>query len=224
MADNGDTTGTDSGTDGKPQDGNTDGNGKDTGTTTDDGKATSGDGKPQEGKTYDEAYVKSLRDEAAKHRTSGRDALAERDKLAGVLDGLRKLIDPDSAKDADPAELVKTATTERDQARAEVKLLRVEKAATTAARKAGADVDALLDSRAFLDKLAELDPTSDRFAADVEQAVKQAIKDRPSLKATTAPTASASTDMTGGGDKDAGSGPQSIDDRIAARRKRRGIT
>ena len=102
-------------------------------------------------------------------------------------------------KDLDPAELAKQASQERDQARAEVKLARVELAAERAARKAGADVDALLDSRGFLKRIADLDPTDDGFAAAVETAVRDAVKERPSLKSTTAPPRSGNADMTSGG-------------------------
>lgn len=192
----------DKGTEGAPPNGNSaPGN---TGPADDD-KGTEGEpngrapGRPKD----DDADWKSRarqHEDTSKARKKDLDAaLADRDKLSGVLDGLRKALDPDGDKSADPAELAKQATSERDQAKAEVRLARVELAAERAARKAGADVDALLDSRTFLTRLADLDPTDDGFAAAVETAVREAVKERPSLKSNTAPPRSGNADMTSGG-------------------------
>jgi hypothetical protein len=159
-----------------------------------------GPGRPRDDDADWKARARQHEDRAKAHKKDLDATLAERDGLKGVLDSLRKALDPDGAgKDADPAELAQVAAQERDQARAEVKLARVELAAERAARKAGADVDALLDSRGFLTRIADLDPTDDGFAAAVETAVRDAVRERPSLKSTTAPPRSGNADMTSGG-------------------------
>lgn len=195
----------DKGTEGAPPNsGGAPTNGPDNGGKADDqGKPN---GKPGDGGKADDgddwkARARQHEDRAKAHKKAADEALAERDGLKTVLDNLRKALDPDSAqKDADPAELAKQATQQAEQARAEVKLAKVELAAERSARRAGADVDALLDSRTFLAKLADLDPTDDGFAAAVDDAVKAALKERPSLKAATAPPAkSGNADMTGAG-------------------------
>lgn len=192
----------DKGTEGAPPNGGAPAGGPD-----DAAKGTEGEpngnrppGRPKDDDADWKARARQHED-ASKARKKDLDAaLAERDGLKGVLDSLRKALDPDGAgKDADPAELAKVAAQERDQARAEVKLARVELAAERAARRAGADVDALLDSRGFLKRIADLDPTDDGFAAAVETAVRDAVKERPSLKSNTAPPRSGNADMTSGG-------------------------
>lgn len=123
-------------------------------------------------------------DRAKSNRKAADDALAERDQLSKVLDGLRKALDPDGkGEDDDPVKVAERAASERDSARAEARLARAEATALRAAAKAGADADALLDSRSFLDRIGKLDPADKDFAADVEQAVRDALKERPSLKA-----------------------------------------
>lgn len=187
-----------------------------------------GDGKPQGEPTRkagesDEdwkARSRTWETRSKENKTRADEATAERDRLAGVLDGLRKALDPDGSKDDDPSKIAEKAVTERDTLAAENRLLKVEKAAERAARKAGADVDSLLDSRSFLDRIAKLDPTDSAFADDVAAAVDATLKDNPRLKAQQAPASSPTGDMTGGGDK-GNEGPKTIDERIAARRKRR---
>ncbi len=60
----------------------------------------------------------------------------------------------------------------------------VEIAAWRAASKQGANVPALLDSRTFLQSLAKLDPGTETFAADLDEAVKAALTANISLRAT----------------------------------------
>lgn len=159
-----------------------------------------GDDKPGDGGTDWKSRARQHEDAAKAARKERADALADRDKLSKVLDGLRKALDPDGAgKDASPEELAKQAAQQAEQARAEVKLAKVELAAERAARRAGADVDALLDSRQFLTAIADLDPADDKFAEQVDEAVKAAIEARPSLKANAPKPRSGAADMTGGG-------------------------
>ncbi|MBA3907710.1 MAG: hypothetical protein H0X35_13650 [Pseudonocardiales bacterium] len=162
-------------------------------------------------------------DRAKQNKVAADTATAERDRLASVLDGLRKALDPDGAgKSDDPADIATRAVAERESAAAELRLLKVERGAEKAARQAGADVDALLDSRAFLTRLEKLDPADATFADDVKSAVEDTLKDNPRLKAQqSAPSQSATADMSGGGDQ-GGGGPQTIEEIREARRKRRG--
>lgn len=128
------------------------------------------------GKTFDEAYVKTLRDEAAANRVKAKDADERVAKILAAL-GLK----PDGK--ADPDELAKqhaTASTDLRQSRIELAVFRT-------ASKHQADADALLDSRTFLTGLADLDPSAADFGSKVEAAIKAAIKDNPKLK-TAGPT------------------------------------
>lgn len=100
----------------------------------------------------------------------------------------------------DPDELAKqlTAAQEATSAReAELRTLRVERAAEKAAREHGADVDTLLDSRSFANKLSDLDPTADDFAATVSDLVKTTVDSNPKYKAVQA-AASSSADFSSG--------------------------
>lgn len=134
---------------------------------------------------------------------ANRDAAAERDQLKATLDTLRKALDPDAQADDDPHKVAEKAVAERDARTAELRSLRLERAAERAGRKAGADVDALLDSRGFLTALGGLDPDSDDFDGELAAAVAKAVEHNPRLKAASqAPTKSvtepgAATDTNG---------------------------
>lgn len=150
-------------------------------------------GKPADGsKSYDEAYVKTLRDEAASHRT-------EKQQLKGVLDAINKALNPDAgeAEKVDPAKLQQQLT---DTATAHTNLQREHQVLLSALAEK-ADHSALLDSRSFLGKVAELDPADEKFADKVTAAVKAAVKENPKLAA--APAAG-----KGGAELNGGSGEQ----------------
>jgi hypothetical protein len=59
---------------------------------------------------------------------------------------------------------------------------RVELAVIKAAGKAGADPDALTDSRAFMDRIRKLDPADDDFTGKVRDLIKAAVDDNPRLR------------------------------------------
>ncbi|MBN1174557.1 MAG: hypothetical protein JXA67_20480, partial [Micromonosporaceae bacterium] len=103
----------------------------------------------------------------------------------------------------DPAEQLKAALAERDTAAAAARQTAVELTVYRTAGKAGADPDALLDSRTFLTAVAELDPAGADFADKVTDAIKTAVKTNPKLAAATAPAgqgpAKQGADITGGG-------------------------
>jgi hypothetical protein len=155
-----------------------------------------------------QTLIKEVRGEAATNRVKASQleqaSQAQLDTIAKAL-GL-KPADADPAKLAE--ELAKAKTTARDTA--------IELAVYRAAGKHGADPDALLDSRAFLGAVTDLDPATADFATKVESAIKTAVKEHPKLKA------AAATASRSGGDGPPGGGtakstPTTLDDAIAAR-------
>lgn len=93
------------------------------------------------------------------------------EKLSSLL-GLEKDQKPDM--DAVARELT--------VAKEEKKRYMIELAAYKASVKADVNPDALLDSRSFISKVADLDPTSDTFDTDIAQAVSAAVEANPLLK------------------------------------------
>lgn len=144
----------------------------------------------QQAKTYDEAYVRQLREEAAANRTKARDAETQAQaKIAAALEALG--IKPDTE---DPAEAAKQAAAERDAAALAAKEASLHLAVYKAAGKAGADADALLDSNSFRSTIGEVDPAD---AAAVQAAIENAVKANPKFKLVQAASASGS-DFSGG--------------------------
>jgi len=126
--------------------------------------------------------IHDLRAEAAANRTKATEATTQSQaKLDAVLSAL-------GLKSADdPAEAAKTAAAQRDAALAEAKQVKVENAVLRAARKAGADPEALTDSRSFMKQLDAIDPAADDFSAQVEAAINKAVEVNPGLKPVTPP-------------------------------------
>lgn len=155
--------------------------------------------KGDEPKTFDEAYVTKLRNENAAHRqkakTAADDAVADLTKTLGKALGLIKDDEP-----ADPAALTKQIEAERTTARA----AQVELAVFRVAGKHQADADALLDSRSFLSKVKDLDPTADDFASQVEDAVKTVVENNPKLRVVQAATKAGSDLSAGNADPEKG--------------------
>jgi len=129
--------------------------------------------------------IHDLRAEAAANRTKATEATTQSQaKLDAVLSAL-------GLKSADdPAEAAKTAAAQRDAALAEAKQVKVENAVLRAARKAGADPEALTDSRSFMKQLDAIDPAADDFSAQVEAAINKAVEVNPGLKPVTPPSRS----------------------------------
>lgn len=143
-------------------------------------------------KTFDEDYVKGLRAEAAKYRTSAKTAADDATKaLTQSLGKALGLIQDDEP--ADPTELTKQIEAERNTARA----AQVELAVFRTAGKHAADADALLDSRSFLTRVKELDPTAPDFASQVEDAIKTVVENNPKLRVAQA-AAKAGSDLSAG--------------------------
>ncbi|SCL16368.1 hypothetical protein GA0074692_6872 [Micromonospora pallida] len=116
--------------------------------------------------------------EGEKKAKEARKAADER--LAAVLKAAG--LTPDGK--TDPAEQLKAAAAERDKAVARARETAVELAVYKSAGKAGADPDAVLDSRGFLAQVADLDPDAADFPDKVTAAIKAAVKANPKLAST----------------------------------------
>ncbi|MEU0236773.1 hypothetical protein ABZ234_03715 [Nocardiopsis sp. NPDC006198] len=172
--------------------------------------------------------VRKLRAENASDRTNAKQQAAA-DAESALVQKLGKAFGfvKDDAEAAPPtAEELTAQLTAAQKAAAdrdtELRALRVETAAAKAARKAGADVDSLLDSRTFAAKLGELDPSDDGFTAALDALVAKTVEDNPKYKATSPAPAASSGDFSGGsGDKPPTR--NDFDDFRRARRARSGL-
>jgi hypothetical protein len=203
--------GGDSGGDGDTGDQGGAGDGDDTG---DDSKKTGDDAKATAGKVEDlpdwaQKLIKTTRGEAAENRTK---ATAAEQKLTEQLDGIAKALGLKEDEKTDPAKLASELTKAQDQARQTA----VELAVYRSSAKHQGDPDALLDSRGFLAKLADLDPTDAKFAAKVETAIKDAVKDNPKLKATQAAGSSSADHGAGGSGEQQKRTPKTLTDAVSA--------
>lgn len=129
--------------------------------------------------------ITDTRAEAAGNRT-GKTAVEQQ------LAAIQKALNPEAKGDEKPdpaklAESLASQTTAAKQAQTELSVYRL-------AGKHGADADALLDSRAFLAKIAELDHTDTKA---VTKAITDAITDNPKLKAVQA-AGQSGADFSGG--------------------------
>jgi len=136
--------------------------------------------------------IRDLRNESAERRTkltaaeqAQQDAIRALAKAAGIeLPGEQA---------PDPQQLTQQLTATQQQARQAA----VELAVYKAAGAHQGDPLALLDSRAFLAKVADLDPTAEDFTTKVSDAIKGAVTDNPKLRS--APVAGASSADHAGG-------------------------
>ncbi len=183
-------SGDDAGTDDK----GTDDSGKDTGG---DKNTDTGDQESKDtGKTFDEKYVKELRDEAAKYRTERKQYADDKQKLENQIKSIQKALGLEGDEpDADKlqAELQAKET--------ELRSLKIENVFSKVARKVGADEELTLAVLHRKGKLNDLD-LGDNLASSLEELVKQALEDNPKLKAE-------STNQTNTGDSAADSGGSS---------------
>lgn len=146
--------------------------------------------------------VRDARTEAAGSRTAGKTAAEQAEQA--LVQRIGKSLG--LIKDDEPADAAKLQTQIEEHA-ATAREAKVELAVHRAAGKAGADADALLDSRAFLGALKDIDPDD---AAAVTAAIAEAIKTNPKLKVGQAPGASG-VDHSGG----SGEGAHTLDAQIA---------
>jgi len=125
------------------------------------------------------AEIRTLRRENAKRRTSTQEATqtaAEQAKseLAQQIGKALGLVE-DGEATPDASKLTEQLTAQTQAAKQAQLELAVYKAAGTH----GADADALLDSRSFLEKVADLDPTN---TDDLNQAIKEVVESNPRLQ------------------------------------------
>jgi hypothetical protein len=125
-----------------------------------------------------EAEVTKVRDEAAKARIGKKSAVDEAKAELAQQFGKALGLVPDDA--ADPAKLLEQSNVFKTQARqAEIQL-----AVYQAADAVNGDPQALLDSRTFLARVAEIDPSD---SAALETAIHEAVTMNPRLGKPTAP-------------------------------------
>jgi hypothetical protein len=157
--------------------------------------------------------VESLPDAAQKMIRDLRGKDADERVAAKTLAAIQKALNPDAKGDEKPtAEALTKALTERDTA---AKQAQTELAVYRAANKQGADADALLDSRAFLAKIADLDPSD---AKALTKAITEAVNENPKLK--TVQVAGASGANFTGGSGESAKKPTSLEDAIAQKMAR----
>lgn len=111
-------------------------------------------------------------------------------------DAIAKALGLKDDETPDPKKLAGDLTAAQREARS----TKVENAVLRHAFKAGANPDALTDSRAFMAKLGDLDPTADDFSSKVEAAIKDAVEANPSLRTAPAPPPKSGGQVGGGDD------------------------
>ncbi|MEU4947720.1 hypothetical protein [Streptomyces lavendulae] len=147
-----------------------------------------------------EKDLADARKEAAKERTAAKQQAADTAvaDLTAKLGRALGLVKDDAPADpkalADAIAQKEAALTEREAA---LRAKDVELAVWARADKASAKAAALLDSRAFVKALADLDPSAKGFTTALDDAIKAAVKDNPSFAAAPAATASGG-DLSGG--------------------------
>lgn len=160
---------------------------------------------PEEKVARLEAEVKKVRDEAAKARIDKKEAVAEaKAELAQQFGQALGLVAEDTP---DPAKLLEQSNAFKSQARqAEIQL-----AVYQAADAVNGDPQALLDSRTFLARVAEIDPND---SAALAAAIHEAVTMNPRLGK---PTASAPGPMRPNpAQGSSGSAPLGLDGQIKA--------
>jgi len=111
-----------------------------------------------------------------------------------TLDAIQKALNPEAGEEKpDPVKLAKLLA-ERDT---DAKQAKTELAVYKTANKAGADADALLDSRSFLAKLKDIDPSNTKA---ITKAIEDAVKENPKLALVRAASASGSNFSGGSGE------------------------
>ncbi|MFJ1510949.1 hypothetical protein [Cellulosimicrobium funkei] len=152
------------------------------------------------------AEIERLRRENGAARTNAKET-ARAEAREALLRELGLVKDDETP---DPAKVAQELQASRDEAR----VARVELAVHRTASTHKADPSALLDSRAFLAKVADLDPTADDFGEKVTAAIKQAVTDNPKLLAAQAAGAS-SVDHAGGSGEARTRTPKPLADAVA---------
>lgn len=123
------------------------------------------------------AEIERLRRENASSRTNAKAQAAE-DARNEVTQSIAKALGLVQDEAPDPAKLAEQVNAASNEART----LKVTNATILAAVKAGADVEALMDSRSFLEKVGGLDPSAADFTSSVHDAITAALEANPRFK------------------------------------------
>lgn len=163
-----------------------------------------------------QAEIERLRRENGADRTNAKAAAADeaRQELAQTIGKALGLVPDDTT---DPAALATAAQEAAVKAREAQVELAVYKAASTAEKKA--DPAALLDSRAFLTSVHDLDPAAADFQEKLGAAIKAAVEANPKLAAqegTPAPPRRTAIDTGGTGERRGNAQPNSLTAAVGA--------
>lgn len=163
----------------------------------------------EQGSTSDDPKLKAARDEAAQNRIKARDAAAEKDQLIQQMGKALGLItDDDKGEGPDAEALARSVADEQAKAVTASRELAVYKAAT----KAGANPDALLDSRSFLASIEDVDHTDPKA---VTAAIEAAVKANTNLASRQVHGASTADTASGPGGGSAPKGDMSLAEAVA---------
>ncbi|MFI5852275.1 hypothetical protein ACIA7R_31370 [Micromonospora chalcea] len=122
--------------------------------------------------------IAAAREDAKKAKAESK---AKDERIAAILKAAG--LTPDGK--TDPAEQLKAAAAERDKAQQKLRDKSLRLSVREYADKAGVDPTATLDSSAFRESVAELDPDADDYDDQVLAAMKKALKANPRLAADT---------------------------------------
>lgn len=134
----------------------------------------------------------STREEAAQHRRKAGDAETERNR---ILTDLGKALGLSKDEAPDPEALAQDLASRDSDLRA----ARAELAVLKAAGTAGADANALLDSRGFMAAIEGIDPAADDYAKRVAEKITKYVDENPRFKAQAAVPPRGGAPMTDGG-------------------------
>ncbi|MFH8717243.1 hypothetical protein [Streptomyces zaomyceticus] len=163
-----------------------------TGTGTDQGGQQSGKESGQSGSGTDSADWESKYREAVGHSREWERRAKDNKAAATELEQLKAANMSDQEKAVAAAEKAgRTAAEEAAQAEiarrdAQLRELTVREAIRDRAEQHGAKASALLDSVSFRQKIAELDPADKTFGANLDEAIKAAVKDNSAFAVQTA--------------------------------------
>ncbi|WP_061960643.1 hypothetical protein [Demequina flava] len=142
-------------------------------------KGNAWDGKVESLPSGAQDLIRQLRSENAQKRTKASEAeTAQRDAVMALAKAVGLEL-PEGAETPDPAAMAQQlvdSQTEAKDAHIELEVYRT-------ARDHGGDPARLTDSRTFLAKVADLDPTDEDFTTQVTDAAKAAVTANPSLTA-----------------------------------------
>lgn len=157
--------------------------------------------------------IADLRKENARNRTNAKENAANearQDVAQTIAKALGLTPDPESEA-PDPAEQVQTLTAQIEETRTRAEQAALELAVYRGAGSAGANPDALLDSRSFMTTIAQIDPTDPEA---VKTAITEAVQNNPNLRALQA-SGPNRIDHTPGGSSHAE--PKSLTEALSAR-------